>query len=291
MPEIGKFNTLRVVKAVDFGVYLDGESLGEILLPRRYVPEGCQPGGLVEVFLYHDSEDRLIATTQRPYAGIGDLALLKVVAVNNFGAFLDWGLPKDLLVPFREQQVRMKVGCPYLVFVYLDKASRRIAASSRLEKFLTAPPADFKKEQPVDLIIADSTDMGYKAVINGVAWGVLYHNEVFQKLHPGQRIPGFIKNVRDDGKIDLSLQKSGYEKVADLTEKILEVIQAHGGFLDVTDKTSAERIYSLFGVSKKTFKKSAGALYKARRISLEKDGMALTEKGCVVGSKNRRVPS
>jgi len=278
MVEIGKFNTLRVVKAVDFGVYLDGEALGEILLPRRYVPEGCHPGDRVEVFLYHDSEDRLIATTERPYAGVGELALLKVVAVNPIGAFLDWGLPKDLLAPFGEQQQRMKKGRAYLVYVYLEKTSRRIAASSKLDKFLTAQPAHFRKGQAVDLLIAENTDMGYKAVIDRCAWGILYHNEVFQDLRQGQQVRGFIKNIRGDGKIDLTLQKPGYEKVPDLSEKILAAIRAGGGFLDVTDKTSAARIHGLFGISKKTFKKAIGALYKARRISLEKDGIALTQK-------------
>jgi len=278
MPEIGKFNTLRVVKAVDFGVYLDGDVLGEILLPRRYVPQGCQPGDSVEVFLYHDSEDRLIATTQRPYAGVGDLALLKVVAVNKFGAFLDWGLPKDLLVPFGEQQQRMQAGRLYMVYVFLDETSRRVAASAKLKKFPAAPPTAFEKGQAVDLQIADRTDMGYKAIIEKRTWGVLYHNEVFQELSQGQRLRGFIKNVRSDGKIDLSLQKPGYEKVPGLSENVLAVIRAHGGFLDVTDKTSAERIYSLFGISKKSFKKAIGALYKAQRISLEKDGIALIQK-------------
>lgn len=278
MPEIGKINTLRVVKTVDFGVYLDGEALGEILLPKRYVPEGCQPGDSVEVFLYHDSEDRLIATTQRPYAVVGELALLKVVAVNNFGAFLDWGLPKDLLVPFSEQQQRMKEGGLYTVYVYLDPTGRRIAASSRLKKFPAAPPTVFEKGQPVDLQISDRTDMGYNAIIDRRFRGVLYHNEVFQKLRRGQRIRGFIKNVRSDGKIDLSLEKPGYEKVLDQSENIMAVIQSHGGFLDVTDKTSADRINSLFGISKKTFKKAIGALYKAHRISLEKDGIALSQK-------------
>ena len=278
MAEIGKYNTLRVVKQVDFGLYLDGDELGEILLPRRYVPEGCQPGDSIEVFLYHDSEDRLIATTLRPLAGVGDLALLKVVALSNFGAFLEWGLPKDLLVPFKAQQQRMKVGRFYLVYVYLDKDSGRIAASSKLEKFLAEQATGFENGQAVDLIIADETDMGYKAVIDRIAWGILYHNEVFQKLHPGQRIKGFIKNVRRDGKIDLCLQKPGYEKVPDLSEKILAAIRERGGFLDVTDKTSADRIYRLFGISKKTFKKAIGALYKARRISLEKDGIALLKR-------------
>ncbi|MEW6670140.1 MAG: S1-like domain-containing RNA-binding protein [Thermodesulfobacteriota bacterium] len=276
MPEIGKYNTLVVVKTVDFGVYLDGEDLGEILLPRRYVPEGCRPGDRVEVFLYHDSEDRLIATTLRPYAGVGELALLKVATVSSFGAFLEWGLPKDLLVPFGEQQQRMKADRYYLVYVYLDKTSGRIAASSRLEKFPPAQQADFEAGQAVDLIIADETDMGYKAVINRAAWGMLYHNEVFQKMRRGQQVRGFIKNIRRDGKIDLCLQKSGYEKVPDLSEKILEAVRARGGFLDVTDKSSAERIYSLFGISKKTFKKAIGALYKSRRITLEKDGIALS---------------
>jgi len=232
----------------------------------------------VEVFLYHDSEDRLIATTQRPYAGVGDLALLKVVAVNKFGAFLDWGLPKDLLVPFGEQQQRMQAGRLYVVYVYLDKTSGRIAASSRLKKFPAAQSTAFEKGQGVDLQIADKTDMGYKAIIEKRAWGVIYRNEVFQELRQGQRLRGFIKNVRSDGKIDLSIQKPGYEKVLDLSESVLAVIQAHGGFLDVTDKTSAERIYSLFGISKKTFKKAIGALYKAHRISLEKNGIALIPK-------------
>ncbi len=274
MSQIGKFNILRILKTVDFGLYLDGKELGEILLPRRYVPEGCGIGDRLKVFLYHDSEDRLIATTQQPLAQVGELALLKVVAVDKFGAFLDWGLPKDLLVPFSEQQQRMRVGNFYPVYVFLDVMTQRIAASSRLGKFTAGQPP-FVKGQPVNLVISDETDLGYKAIIDKRALGVLYHNETFQKLRQGQRIGGFIKNVRSDGKIDLVLEKPGHEKVATLSEKILAALQDGGGFLKVSDQTPAEQIHAMFGTSKKNFKKAVGALYKAKRISLEADGLAL----------------
>jgi predicted RNA-binding protein (virulence factor B family) len=273
MAEIGRFNTLRVVKHVDFGVYLDAEELGEILLPNRDVPAHCHTGDMIEVFIFRDSEDRLIATTQKPYAMVDQVAFLKVVSVTAVGAFLDWGLPKDLLVPFREQQPRMEEGRSYLVFVYLDEQSQRIAASSKLEKFLENQPIDVEEGQQVDLVIGDQTEIGYKVIINNSHWGVLYNNEVFQVLHTGQRIQGFIKKVRNDGKIDCCLQKPGYKKVDDVAWKILETLHKRGGFLAVTDKSSPECIYALFGVSKKTFKKAIGALYKKRCIIIEKDGI------------------
>ena len=216
MAKIGKFNTLRVVKHVDFGVYLDAEGLGEILLPNRDVPAYCHTGDMIEAFIFRDSEDRLIATTQKPYAMVGQVAFLKVVSVTAVGAFLDWGLPKDLLVPFREQHPRMEEGHSYLVFVYLDEQSQRIAASSKLEKFLERQPIDVEEGQQVDLVIGDQTEIGYKVIINNSHWGVLYNNEVFQVLHTGQRIQGFIKKVRNDGKIDCCLQKPGYKKVDDV---------------------------------------------------------------------------
>ncbi len=275
MPQIGKFNILRILKTVDFGLYLDGKELGEILLPRRYVPEGCGVGDRLKVFLYHDSEDRLIATTQQPLAQVGELVLLKAVAVDKFGAFLDWGLPKDLLVPFSEQRQRMQVGKFYPVYVFLDVVTQRIAASSRLDKFTSYQTPPFVKGQPVSLVISDETEMGYKAIIDKRALGVLYHNETFQKLRQGQHIGGFIKNVRSDGKIDLMLEKPGYEKVTALSEKILAALQAGGGFLKVGDQTPAEQIQAMFGTSKKNFKKAVGALYKARRILLEADGIAI----------------
>ena len=278
MAKIGSYNTLKVVRKVHFGVYLDGKQHGEILLPSRYVPEQCSPGDTLKVFIYYDSEDRLIATTERPLAEVGSVARLKVDAVNAFGAFLDWGLPKHLLVPFSEQYPRMRRGGSYLVYIYLDKRSHRIVASSRLNRFLDTTPKDLKKDQRVSLIIGDRTDLGFKAVIDNRAWGVLYHTEVFQPLQPGQKIKGFVKQVRPDGKIDLYLQKPGYDKIGDISDHIIKKLQANNGFLAVTDASPPEHIYGLFGVSKKTYKKAIGALYKARRITLRQDGIALTRR-------------
>jgi len=281
MTKIGRLNRLIVVKELDQGVYLDGEDLGEILLPGRYVPEDCKTGSSIEVFIYRDSEDRIVATTETPLAMVGQFAVLKVVAVNSSGAFLDWGLPKDLLVPFREQQQKMEEGRSYVVFVYLDERSDRIAASSKLDKFLDNEPGHFQQDQEVELLVCEQTDIGYKAIINSTHWGILYKNEVFQQLEQGRYIKGFIQKVRDDGKIDLSLQKPGYEKVDDLSGRIIHMLREQRGFIPVTDKSSPESIYELFGVSKKTFKKAVGALYKKRIISLEEDGIRLINERTV----------
>lgn len=278
MAEIGVLNYLRVVKEVDFGVYLDGGEHGEILLPRRYVPANCKVNDNIMVFIYLDSEDRLIATTEKPYAMVGDFALLKVVAVNSVGAFLDWGLPKDLLVPFSKQSSNMEKGKSYIVRVYVDKQSNRIAGSTRLDRYLDNDTGSFHAGQEVELLICNQTDIGYKAIINGTHWGVLYSNEVFQSLKRGQKTEGYIKKVRDDNKIDLCLQKPGYEKVDDITETILNVLKKKGGFLPVTDKSSPEIIYKLFGVSKKTYKKAIGAIYRKRLITIENNGIKLISK-------------
>ncbi len=279
MTKIGRVNRLRVVKHVHFGVYLDGAELGEILLPSRDVPQGCRIDDMLEVFILLDSEDRLIATTHLPSALVGQVARLKVVSVTAIGAFLDWGLSKDLFVPFSEQQPRMQAGRSYLVFVYFDEYSQRIAASSKLEKFLDLEPFEGQEGQQADLVIGDRTDLGYTAIINHAHWGMLYKNEVFQELSQGQQIQGFIKKIRPDGKIDLCLQKPGYAKVQTASQKILQILQQHGGFLEVTDKTSPERIYDVFGVSKKTYKKAIGALYKQRRITIAKNGITLIKDG------------
>jgi len=277
MTEIGRFNRLRVVRRVEAGAYLDDEELGEIFLPHSYVPEGCRPGDTVDVFIFYDSEDRLIATTQRPYAMVGEFAFLKVVAVNPVGAFLDWGLPKDLLVPFSEQKQRMEEGKSYIVFIYLDDRTGRIVASPKLNKFLDKQPVEFQEGQGVELLIYDQTEMGYKAIIDNSSRGVLYKNEVFQPLIKGRRITGFIKKVRADGKIDLCLQKPGYENIDGISEKIIEKLKARGGFIAVNDKSSPEIIYGLFGVSKKTYKKAIGALYKKRLIDIESSGITLVK--------------
>ncbi|GAX61305.1 nucleic acid binding protein [Candidatus Scalindua japonica] len=278
MAKIGVFNNLRVVKEVAFGVYLDGGEHEEILLPNRYVPDNCKVGDNIRVFIYLDSEDRFIATTERPYAMVGDFALLKVVAVESVGAFLDWGLPKDLLVPFSEQFPIMEKGKSYIVKIYVDKKSNRIAATTRLDRYLDNIPGNFNAGQEVELLICNQTDIGYKAIINGTHWGVLYSNEVFQTLKSGQKIKGYIKKVRDDNKIDLSLHKPGYEKVDDVTETILTVLKEQGGYIPVTDKSSPETIYKLFGVSKKTYKKAIGAIYKKKLITIENDGIKLISK-------------
>ncbi len=278
MADIGKINNLKVVKKVDFGIYLDGGEHEEILLPKRYVPENCKVDEILKVFIYLDSEDRFIATTEKPYAMVGDFALLKVVSVSTYGAFLDWGLPKDLLVPFREQTTNMEKGKSYMVRIYVDKQSNRIAATTRLDRYLDNEPVCFQAGEEVELLICNQTDIGYKAIINSTHWGVLYSNEVFQPLESGQIITGYIKKVRDDDKIDLSLHKPGYERVDNVTEIILNALKQKGGFLPVTDKSSPETIYKLFGVSKKTYKKAIGFIYKKKLITIENDGIKLINK-------------
>ncbi len=274
MAQIGKHNTLKVVKEVDFGVYLDGGTQGEILMPDRYVPDDCEVGHEVKCFVYLDSEDRLIATTEKPYAMLEECAYLKVVAVNAQGAFLDWGLLKDLRVSFSQQNVPMKVGLSYLVRVYLDE-SGRIAASAKLDRFLNQNTPHYKTGELVDLLIWGPTDLGYKAIVNHKNWGVLYSDDLFQSLKKGQRLQGFIKKVRRDQKIDLTLQKQGYEKVKDITEIILDEIKAENGFIALTDKSSPEEVAKRFGISKKTFKKAVGALYKKKVILIEPTGLRL----------------
>jgi predicted RNA-binding protein (virulence factor B family) len=275
MPSIGKFNSLEVLKDLDFGLYLDGAELGEILLPRRYVPESCTIGDEVDVFLYFDSSDRIIATTEKPLACVGDFAFMTVISVDQFGAFLEWGLMKDLLVPFSEQKVTMEAGRSYLVYVFYDQASNRIAASAKLEKYLNIEPPVYEPDQKVDLLIWKKTDIGYKAIINNLHQGILYANEVYRVLHPGQWLQGYIKKVREDKKIDLGLFPSGYTKVSAFSGLIIDYLKLHNGTAEITDRTSPEIIHELFGVSKKTFKNALGDLYKKGLIILEKDRIKL----------------
>lgn len=273
MTEIGKINRLKIVKEVDFGVYLDGEELDEILLPQKYTPQECKINDWIEVFIYLDSEDRLIATTLKPLAMVGECAFLKVVSIEAVGAFLDWGLVKDLLVPFSQQKQKMIKGRSYIVFVYLDEQTRRIAASAKLDKFIDKQPPDYYSGQKVDLFIVNETDIGYNTVINNTHRGLLYKSEVFQQLKSGQKINGYIQKVRDDKKIDLSLYKPGHEKVDELAENILNQLKKQDGFIAITDKTAPGIIYQLFGVSKKTFKKAIGSLFKQKLITIEQDGI------------------
>jgi len=277
MTETGTFNRLKVINKHDDGVLLDGEELGELFMPRSYASADCDAGDTVDVFIFYDSEGRLLATTKRPFAMVGDFALLKVVSITPVGAFLDWGLKKDLLAPFGEQKEKMAEGRSYIVYVYRDEKTNRIAASSKLNKFLDKTPISLPAGQEVELLICNQTELGYKAIINNCRWGVLYKNEIFQPLRKGQKLPGFIKKVRDDGKIDLCLQKPGHEKVADMSDRIIDALKAAGGFISITDKSPAEFIYRMFSVSKKTYKKAIGSLYKKRLIDIESDGIRLID--------------
>lgn len=272
---IGKFNQLNIVAMTDQGAYVDGGDLGEILLPKRYLPENCHVGLSMKVFLYADSADRLVATTTTPLAQVGEFVSLKVIQVNKMGAFLDWGLPKDLLVPYNQQHTEMEVGKYYLVRVFLDQTTDRIAASSKLDKFIDIWPAEYQQGDKVNLIIGGKTDLGYKAIVNDLHWGLLYDNEIFQHLRVGKRIPGYIKQVREDGRLDLILSRGSKNKVNDFSEKLLSHIADRGGITPLNDKSAPELIQRTLGVSKKTFKATVGNLLKKGKITIVKEGIKL----------------
>lgn len=276
MISIGQIVELEVIKAVEFGFYLDAKDLGQVLLPVKYAPSDLVEGDTIEVFLYLDSAGRPVATNQEPKAVVGEFAYLKVVDVSAVGAFLDWGLDKDVLVPFAEQHRPMEPGHSYLVHIYIG-IDGRITASSKIDKFLDdEKPHNFKPQQAVNLIIANSTDLGYKAIINHSHWGVLYENEVHQRLSFGQSKKGFIKHIRPDGKIDLSLQ-GGQETRDKYAKIILKYLRKQNGFAPVHDKSDPQLISDLFGMSKGAFKRAIGGLYKQKIISIEKDGIRLLD--------------
>lgn len=277
MADIGKYNDLRVVKLVSIGCYLDGGEHGEILIPRRYVPEGTKEDDVLNVFIYFDSEDRIIATTETPKITLGEIGSLKAVSVTSSGAFLDWGLTKDIFVPFKEQQQKMEAGKWYIVGLYIDHETNRLAASAKIDKFLDNTPPTYEVGEEVDLLIYNKTDLGFSAIVNNAHWGVLYENEVFRHLSKGKRITGYIKKIREDEKIDLILQKPGYEKIDDISKVLIDKLEKNNGFIKLTDKSNPEEIYDLLGISKKVFKKAIGSLYKARLITLEKDGIKLVD--------------
>lgn len=275
--KLGKFNTLDVVKEVEFGMYLDGGEDGEILLPKRYVPDDCAIGQSLDVFIYLDNEERLVATTLSPLIQVGQFAYIRVAWVNEYGAFLEWGLMKDLFVPFREQKQKMQMGEKYIVYAYLDEESYRIVASAKIERFLSKEKAPYAEGDEIDALIWQKTDLGFKVIVNNEYGGLLYDSEIFTPLHTGMRVKAYIKQVREDGKIDLVLQKGGFEKIDDFSEVLLQYIKDEGGRIMLNDKSPAEEIYAAFGVSKKTFKKSVGDLYKRHLIVLADDSISLAE--------------
>ena len=275
--ELGKFNTLKVVKEVDFGMYLDGGEEGEILLPSRYVPEDCKPGDELTVFIYLDNEERLVATTLTPFVQVGQFACLEVAWINQYGAFLNWGLMKDLFVPFREQKMKMQVGKQYVIHAHLDDESYRIVASAKVDRYLSKEKDPYEPGQEVNILIWQKTDLGFKAIIENRYSGLLYESEIFQPLHTGMTLKAYVKQVREDGKIDLVLQKPGVGKVEDFSATLLNYIREQRGRITLHDKSPAEEIYETFGVSKKTFKKAVGDLYKKHLIRLLENGIELVD--------------
>jgi len=264
---IGRRSALRVLRIATPGVYLDGGPLGEILLPGRYVPRGTLAGEAIEVFVHRDSEDRLVATTETPRAGLGEFAALRVVSADDrLGAFLDWGLSKDLLLPRREQARRVRPGECVVAYILVDPRTDRLIATTRLGRHLDLTPPNYAAGQAVPLLIADRTALGYNAIIAGAHRGLLYHNELPGSLAVGQRVEGYVRALRPDGKIDLSLHPAGYRRIAPLREHILEALSFHGGKLALSDESSPEAIREAFGASKKAFKQAIGALYRERRI-------------------------
>ena len=274
MIKVGEYNTLKVAREVSFGLYLDDGAEG-ILLPKRFVPESAKVGDELKVFLYHDGEDRLIATTQEPKGILGDIVKLRCISVTPQGAFLDNGLMKDLFVPRSKQQMGMIPNGEYLVKIYLDEQTGRLAATERIESFLSNDVLTVKELEVVDLTVYRRTDIGYVVIINNQHTGVLHHNEIYRDITAGDKFKGFIKKIYPDNRIDVAAGKPGYNRVEDETQKILRLLNENNGYLPYYDKTSPEEIYSFFGMSKKTFKMTVGNLYKQKKISLEKAGIKL----------------
>lgn len=278
MTTLGQRSTLSIVRASAPGLYLDGGELGEILLPGRYIPRDVAPGDVLDVFVYRDSEDRLVATTETPYASVGEFACLQVVSVNRqIGAFLDWGLAKDLLLPFREQETPVRTGERVVVRVYLDEKTDRIVATTRLRRHLSREAPSYRKGQRVGLIIIGKTPLGYNALVENAHQGLLYHDTLSAPLEIGQKVEGFVRTVRPGGKIDLSLDPSGYKRVASLTDQIVQALERNRGRLEFDDESSPEAIRGTFGTSKKAFKQALGALYKNRRIRFRRPGIELLD--------------
>jgi len=275
---LGKINTLTANRTTDNGFYLIDEKENEVLLPNKYVVPSLKIGDTLNVFVYKDSEDRIVATTADPTIKRHEFAYLKVKDVNKFGAFLDWGLDKDLLVPFFEQAQKMEKEKSYIVYLYLDQETDRLVASSKIDDFIEDEDIDLAENQEVDLLVTKKTDLGYKVIIDHLFEGLIYHNEIFQPIQIGDWIKGYVKPLREDGKIDIILQKAGYKNVNEPNSiLILDKIKANNGFLGVNDKSSPNEIYDEIGLSKKAFKKAIGSLYKQKLILIEKNGLYLTK--------------
>ncbi len=273
MINIGEYNELTIGRETDFGYYLNDGEENEVLLPQRYITDAMHLGDRVRVFVYNDSEGRPVATTETPVAVVGDFALMRVKAVNPVGAFLDWGLTaKDLLVPFREQRVDMRAGRSYIVRVYLDEASNRVVASAKLDRFLAREAAPYPTGKRVEVLIVQHNELGYRVIVDNRYWGMLYQNQLFRSVNIGERHPAYVRQVRDDGKIDLTLEKVVRLRVDNLSHRVLDYMREHGGTLSLGDKSSPEEITAAFQCSKKDFKRTLGQLYKQQLIVKGDDG-------------------
>ncbi len=277
MLKLGEYNMLEVVRERDQGVYLCDEEGNDVLLPNKYVPEEFKIRDVLKVFVYLDSSERIVATTLEPYVTVNSFAYLKCTSVSEIGAFLDWGLEKDLFVPFKEQSSKMRVGSWYLIYAYLDEKTDRLVASSKTNAFLDNSLVLLSSYDEVDLIASHASPQGWNMIVNQKHLGLVYADEIFQKLTPGDQLKGYVKKVRPDGKIDLTLQKHGFRGIEPNAAQILKELEANGGFIDLNDKSDPEDIKEVFQLSKKSFKKAIGTLYKARKITIEKDGIRLVE--------------
>jgi uncharacterized protein len=275
MIRLGIQNKLKVNRFAPPGAYLVDEEENEVLLPNKYVPREAEEGDMIEVFVYKDSEDRIVATTLTPYVQLNGFAYLQVKEVNNIGAFIDWGLEKDLLIPFRQQKQNMRAGKSFLIYLYLDEMTDRLVATAKVEKHFEKETIDLKEMERVDLLIAEQTDLGFNVVVNNRYRGLVYENEIHRGLRPGDQIKGYVKKIRSDKKIDISLQRTGLENLESGAEKILAKLQDKDGFIALHDKSSPEEIKTLLNMSKKGFKRSVGILYKKKLISIEADGIRL----------------
>ena len=281
MIKLGDFNNLKIVKSVDFGLYLDGGEEGEILLPQRYVTSDMKIGDEITVFIYLDQEERPVATTEKPYAKVGEFVSLEVAWVNQFGAFLNWGLMKDIFCPFREQKKRMEQGQRHIVYIKVDEDSYRLMATAKVEKYLSTPTINdlpaLQHGAEVDILVWQKTDLGFKVIVNNKFQGLVFENQIFQPLHSGMKLKAFVDHVRQDGKIDIVLQQSGRQQTLDFAEVLLRYLYENDGFCNLGDKSPAELIYDRFQVSKKAYKKAVGDLYKRRLITIEDEGIRLVK--------------
>ena len=286
--KLGDYNTLKVVKPAErisklgetenFGIYLDGGDEGDILMPRKYVPEGIKTDDEVTAFVYLDQDERLIATTEKPFAKVGDFAYLKVNWINEYGAFLDWGVMKDVFCPFREMKKKMEIGDSYIVYIHIDSESYRIVASAKVEHFLKEEGAPYKYGEKVNLLVWQKTDLGFKVIVDNKYAGLIYENQIFQYVHTGDKLEGFISQVRPDGKIDVTLQPSGRKETISFAEELLQYLKENDGFCELGDKSEPDAIYKCFHVSKKVYKRAVGDLYKKHLIEINPMGIKLIKR-------------